>query len=206
MKSNDGVSEAEIREYCEQLLKENENAGKSPKETLALQRRVSVILSALGDEMPFFSCQDEFIEFNLLQENTAEKLLAMEKDLYAYGNDAGLNIFREAIAEFFQMEKENLLELEKKDTVFYRTFQDNYLLTYGESLFEGVAEHLQELGVPSTPMLLHFEQGICYSNTLYPLYTFLYEDASKERKRAIQSIMQKQGVTIKDLKKCSRMK
>jgi len=207
MESNNGVSNAEeIREYCDQLLKENEKEGKSPKETLALQRRVNVILSALGDEMPFLTCQDEFVEFKLLQENTAEKLFDMEKDLYEYGNDAGLNIFRAAITELFKVEKEDLLEMEKKGAVFFNSFRDDYLLTYGESLFEDVAEYLQEQGVPSPPVLLHNVHGVCYSNTLYPLYTFLYEDASKERKRAIQSILQQHGITVKDLKKCSRVK
>lgn len=206
MWSNNGMSNTEIREYCYQLVKDSEKDGVSPQEAVAIKRRAHVMLSALGDEMPFLSCKDEFIEFNLLQENTVENLLAIEKDLYEYGNDAGQNIFREAIAEFFQLENKNLIELEKKDTIFFKTFRDNYLLTQGESLFEGVAEYLQEIGVPSTPQLLRFEQGECYSNSLYSLYTYLYEDASKERKRAIQSIMQKQGVSVKDLKKCSRMK
>ena len=201
MRSNDGMSNTEIREYSYQLVKDSEKDGVSPQEAVAIKRRAHVLLSALGDKMPFLSCKDEFIEFNLLQENTAEKLLAIEKDLYEYGNDAGQNIFREAIGEFFQLEKENLVELEKEDTIFFKTFR-----TQGEALFEGVAEHLHELGLPSTPQLLRFEQGECYSNALYPLYTYLYEDASKERKRAIQSIMQKQGVSVKDLKKCSRMK
>lgn len=207
MRSNDGMSETEVREYSYQLLKDSdEKEGISPQEAVGIKRRAHVLLNALGDEMPFLSCKDEFIKFDLLQENTAKRLLAIEKDLYEYGNDAGQNIFREAIADFFQLENEKLVEMEKEDTIFFKTFRNNYLLTHGESLFEGVAEYLQELGVPSTPQLLRFEQGQCYSNSLYPLYTYLYEDASKERKRSIQSIMQKQGVSVKDLKKCSRMK
>jgi len=81
MWSNNGMSNTEIREYCYQLVKDSEKDGVSPQEAVAIKRRAHVMLSALGDEMPFLSCKDEFIEFNLLQENNAEKLLAIEKDL-----------------------------------------------------------------------------------------------------------------------------
>lgn len=177
------------------------------QEALALYHDIQAALKGVGkDNRPFISCSEEITEFDSLQKTTTEKLLAMEKELYKYGLDAGVIIFKEALHEFFYLERENLLEMESEGTVFFDTFRNNHLLDYGQSFFSQVAEYFYFQGIPSKPELLHSTYGSYTSNTLYPLYTFLYEDASKERKRAIQSILQQHGITVKDLKKCSRVK
>lgn len=203
-------AKAKLNSELTDQLNSDEMKGKNKQEqqeALSLYHDIQAALKGVGkDNRPFISCSEEMIEFDLLQKTTTEKLLAMEKELYKYGKDAGVIIFKEALHEFFYLESENLLEMESEGTVFFDTFRNNHLLDYGQSFFLQVAEYFYFQGIPSKPELLHSTYGSYTSNTLYPLYTFLYEDAPKERKRAIQSILQQQGITVKELKKCSRVK
>ena len=177
------------------------------QEALSLYHDMQAALKGDGkDDRPFIPSSEELIEFDLLQNTTTEKLLAMEKELYKYGLTAGVTIFKEAINDFFYLERENLLKMESEGAIFFDTFRNNHLLNYGDSFFMEIAGDLYFQGVPSKPVLFHSMYGSYPSNTLYPLYTTLYEDASKTRKREIQSIMQLEGITVKDLKKFSRMK
>lgn len=177
------------------------------KEVLAHYKTINSLLNkVLAENIPFVSSYKKIPEFSLLQDPTTQKLLAIEKKLYDYALDAGLTIFKKGIQDFFLLERETLLKMENEGLVFFDTFCSKYLLNYGQSFFKEVAEQLQEKGIPTQPELLHVEMGSCYSNKLYPLFTYLYEDAPKEKKRAIQSTLQQHGITVKDLKKCSRMK
>lgn len=200
------LNKKEIAIFYSQLLMQRESEGGTPEETEAFLKHLNISLGNIGEEMPFSSCHGNLPEFNLFQETTIKKMLAIEKELYLFGYDGGLIMFEEAVREFFQLEHKYLLELEKDDAAFFETFQNEYLLKYGELFFKGALNVLKAPALPSHNLLLYTAHGLCYSNTLYQLYTYLYENASKVRKRTIQSIMQKQGVTVKDLKKCSRMK
>ncbi|WP_282020860.1 hypothetical protein [Planomicrobium okeanokoites] len=191
--------------FSEDELGEDEEY--DPKEVLAHYKTLNTLLNqVVAENIPFVSSYKKFPEFSLLQESTIQRLLEIEKKLYDYALDAGLSIFKKGIKDFFLFESENLLEMESEGLAFFDTFRYKHLLNHGQYLFKEVAEQLQDEGIPSQPELLHVYMGSCYSNKLYPLYTYLYEDAPKEKKRAIQSTLQQHGITVKDLKKCSRVK
>lgn len=199
MVKSESAYELEIREQCKDMLKEK---GGSPEEKRARLIKVNNVLSLFGDEIPFVSCREDFEEFNLLQTTTTDKLMDLEIELHCYGNEAGLTIFKEAIKDFFFFEEEILFELEKEGAAFWEIFRNKYLLKYAESIFIDISlEWIPDLSMPIGTL-----NGQCYSSYVYQLYTLLYKDASKERKRNIQSILQKRGLTVKDLKKASRIK
>ena len=197
--------EMEMRFTFDKLLKENEEKGGSSKETSILKRRLARALSIFGDEIPYLSFRPEIKEFEWLQETTVQELIKIEEQLYLYGYDAGTGIFEQASRDLFQTEKNVLLELEQDQSIFVETFRHQYLLPHGEAVLNESAEVFQEFGIPFTRPTFDTTYGVIYSNTVYKLYTYLYENAPKENKRKIQSMLQKRGITTKDLKRNSHV-
>lgn len=198
--------ELEIRINFNKLLQENEENGGSPEETSKLKRRMFETLANFGDEIPYLSYRDEIKEFDWLQETTVEALIKIEKQLYDCGYGAGMRIFKEALQELVQLQKDVLQEMERDLPGLIENFRHQYLLKYAEEILVGIAEVFDDYGIPTTQTPLDTMYGPIYSNKVYKFYSYMYENAPKENKRTIQSAMQKFGITTKDLKKSSRAK
>lgn len=181
MWEDDDTLEKDVRENFAQQLKYNKQHGATPRELVTQQRRMNYVLSAFRDEIPFLSCRMELEKFELLQEATIENLLTIEKELFLYGYHAGQSLFQEALEEFFQLDNEVLLEMEKDIAVFIETFRNHYLLKYGDSFFTDAADYLEECGIPTQPELHQNFHVMCYTNMFYKLYTYLYENAPDEK-------------------------
>lgn len=201
------LQEQETLAICRQLILENEQNGGSPEETARIKQTVDLMLNVtFGIDMPFYSSESVLKEFRSFQPATVNQLLKIEEGLFEAGDEAGTGIFKDALAEFLQLEKDQLLVLEKEETLFLTTFRNEYLMKHAERLFEEIAEFFNEMGISTKPHPINTIMGQIQSNSVYPLYTHLYESATKEQKRTLQSLLQKRNVTLKSLKKASQVK
>lgn len=190
-----------------EMISASKQKGVSPKERREVRRQASLMLQeAFGLDMPLAPSREEFEEFKWLKPSPTERLLKIEKELHQLGNEAGNYLFKDALTEFFSMGKDELLEIEKDTAAFMKTFRTNYLTKYGEVLLEEIVQFFDQEGLQLTPTIMHLRQGQFHSNTVYPLYTYLYDISSREGKQSMQSILQKYKITETDLKECCRIK
>ena len=201
------LQEHETLAICRQLILENEQNGGSPAETARIKQTVDLMLNeTFGIDMPFYSSENVLKEFGSFQPATTNLLLKIEEGLFEAGDEAGACIFKDALTEFLQLEKDQLLVLEKEETLLFITFRNEYLMKHAERLFQEIAEFFNEMGISAKPHPINTCMGQIQSNSVYPLYTHLYESATKEQKRTLQSLLQKRSITLKDLKKSSQVK
>ena len=201
------LHEQETLAVCTQMILENERNGGSPEETARIKQTVHLMLNqTFGIDIPFQSSKGILNYFGLFQSATINQLLKIEEDLYDAGDEAGAGIFKDALTEFIQLEKDQLLVLEKEEALFLTTFRNEYLMKHAQRLFEEIAEFFNEMGISAKPHPINTIMGQIQSNSVFPLYTHLYESATKEQKRTLQSLLQKRSITLKDLKKSSQVK